>query len=105
MFQQFIIIIGINYCIEQFIIILTGINNFIIHLLENMFILHIDTNMAFKHISLLWSTKDVIMGHMGFMAFCPNKKPISPHHVGDTAFFAWAKNPYHHIQSIQQSCL
>ena len=45
--------------------------------------------MALKHISPLWSAKGVIMGH-GFF-FCPGQKPISPGHVGDTAFFAQDK--------------
>ena len=45
-----------------------------------------DTNNALKHISLLWSTKGVIMGHLGDTAFLPRQKPISSGHVGDTAF-------------------
>ena len=40
-------------------------------------------------------------GWYGF--FCPGKKPISLGHVGDTAFFARAKIPYHHIRSTRRS--
>ena len=48
--------------------------------------------MAFKHISLLWSAKGVIMIHVSDTAFiCPGKKPISPGHVGDTAFLPGQK--------------
>ena len=51
-----------------------------------------DTSMAFKRISLLWSAKGAIMGHVGDRLFCLGKKPISSGNVGDTAFFARAKN-------------
>ena len=45
-----------------------------------------DNNMAFKHISLL-SAKGVIMGYVGYtFFFLPGQNPISPGHMGDTAF-------------------
>ena len=45
----------------------------IVHLLEKLFCI-CDTNMAFKPISRLWSTKGVIMGQVGDMAFLPGQK-------------------------------
>ena len=33
----------------------------------------------------------MMMGHVDDTAFSPGQKPISPGHVGDTAFFARAK--------------
>ena len=59
--------------------------------------------MAFKHISFLWSTKGVIMVHMGDTAFL--QKTHITRSCGWYGFFACAKNPYHHFQSTGRSCL